>query len=350
MVGQRTKKLYTIDRFISEQQWMYPGATGEFTSLLHDLTFAIRIISSEVRRAGLNDILGMTANINVHGDVVRKIDEFANDVIYRAMDHSGHLCAMISEESEEVIKIPKEFKKGKYILAFDPLDGSSNIDVNITIGSIFSLYMRNDPDPNEEPIAGDLLQPGNRLKAAIYVLYGSSTILAFTTGNGVNIFTFDPHIGEFLLTSERLKMPSFGWYYSCNEAYSKRWDKNIRQYLDYLKMSSLYRTEPYKMRYTATSVADIHRTLHYGGIYLYPSEKNLPEGKIRLLYEANPLSFIVEQAGGRATNGYRRILDIEPTSIHQTTPIIIGSKNNVLEAEKFIKGRHTYQKNRNRIS
>lgn len=339
----KTSKLITIDRYISSSQFAHPGATGEFTSLLHELTFAMRIIASEVRRAGLNDILGLTDDTNVHGELVRRIDKYANEVIIRTMDHSELLCGMISEESEEIIQIPPSFKKGKYILAFDPLDGSSNLDVNVTIGTIFSLHQRLDATSTNEASPEDVLQEGYKQKAAGYILYGSSTMLVITTGNGVDVFTYDPTIGEFLLTHENLIMPEQGSLYSCNEGNSLKWDKNIRQYLEYLKTPSEDGVRPYKMRYIATAVADIHRALHYGGIYFYPAEHDKPESKLRLLYEVAPLSMIIEQAGGRSTTGFKRILDIKPTSIHQTVPLYCGSKYDVLEAEAFLRGEHPYQ-------
>jgi fructose-1,6-bisphosphatase I len=330
-----TSKLITIDRHIALEQEKYPEATGEFTSLLHDLTFAIRIIAREVRSAGINDILGLTDSTNIHGEKVRKIDEYANEVINRTMDHSGHLCCMISEESEEIIQIPSIFKKGKYILAFDPLDGSSNIDVNGTIGTIFSLYKRISPS-NEKLNSEDVLQPGFKQAAAGYVLYGSSTLFVYTTGNGVNVFTYDPSLGEFLLTFENIKMPKYGTYYSCNEGNSLKWEKNIQNYLNYLKTPSKDKKRPFTMRYYATIVADIHRMLHYGGVYLYPAESGRPGGKIRLLYEANPLAMIVEHAGGKAITGKKRILDVQPESIHQTVPVFFGSEENIKELEGFL--------------
>lgn len=331
-------KLVTVDRHIVEEEEMHPEATGAFTSLLHDLTFAMRIIAREVRSAGLNDILGITEDINVHGEKVRKLDKYANEVIFRALDHSGHLCAMVSEEAEDIIYIPKKFKKGNYVLVFDPLDGSTNIDVNITIGTIFSIYRRLKPNSGEDGTLEDVLQPGNRQVAAGYVLYGSSTILVYTTGNGVNIFTYDPSIGEFLLTYEKIKMPYRGIYYSCNEGNYNRWDARVKRYVDYLKTPSSDGTRPYSLRYIAAAVADIHRTLHYGGIYMYPADSLMPEGKIRLVYEANALAYIIEQAGGIATNGEMRLLDIKPKSIHQRIPFFVGSPYDMLELDAFLKG------------
>ena len=339
-----TTKLITIDRYFAEEEDLHPHATGEFTSLMHDLILAIRIIAIEVRRAGINDIMGITDFVNINGDKVRKLDDYANDVIYRSMSRCGKVCAMVSEEFGDVIKIPKGNKKGKYILAYDPIDGSTNIDVGISIGTTFSLYKRLDPFSTEEPTIDDILQPGYKQEAAGYVLYGSSTILVYTTGNGVNVFTYDPTIGEFILTFEKLKIPNRGNLYSCNESNYFTWDERIRQYVDYLKKPGNNGKESYTLRYVATAVADIHRALHYGGIYMYPSSSTQPDGKIRLLYEANPLAMIIEQAGGRATTGTQRILDVQPYSIHQPVPFFVGSEEDVLDAEMFLRGEHPAQK------
>ncbi len=329
-----TSRLITIDRHITEEEDRHPEATGAFTSILHDLTFAFRLIAREVRRAGLSDILGLTSNYNIHGEQVRKIDEYANEAIYRSMYRNHQIAAMVSEESDEMLEIPKEFKRGKYILAFDPLDGSTNIDVNGVLGTIFSLMRRNGSDDTEDCTKEDVLQAGSQQVAAGYIIYGSSTVLAYTTGSGVNIFTYDPSIGEFLLIDSGHKMPDFGKQYSCNEAYSKRWEIWVQKYIDSIKSDEDGDTG-YKSRYYATAVADIHRLLYTGGIYLYPSEPNKPDGKIRLLYEAAPLSMIVEQAGGKAITGPKRILDIVPTDIHQTVPFFLGSRKNVEELEMF---------------
>jgi fructose-1,6-bisphosphatase I len=338
----KTSKLITIDRYFVLEENLHPKATGEFTNLMHDLMLAIRIIAMEVRRAGINDIMGITGSVNFNGDKVRKIDEYANEVIYLSMLRSGSLCAIISEENDDMIIIPKENKRGKYILAYDPIDGSTNIDVGITIGTTFSLYKRPEPDSKEEVTLEEVLQPGYRQEAAGYVLYGSSTILVYTTGNGVNVFTYDPTIGEFLLTFEKLKIPKQGKFYSCNESYYFQWDKSVQQYIDYLKKPDEEKKHPYTMRYVASAVADIYRTLHNGGIYMYPASTKYPKGKIRLLYEANPLAMIIEQAGGRASTGTGRILDLMPQSIHETTPFFVGSEKDVMELESFIIGERPY--------
>jgi fructose-1,6-bisphosphatase I len=341
-------KLVTIDRFFAEQEALYPEATGEFTNLLHDLILSIRILALEVRRAGINDILGLSGLKNSTGDSVRRLDEYANEVICRAMSPCGKLCVMVSEEADSIIPIPKRYTKGKYVLIFDPLDGSTNIDVGITIGTTFSLFKRLDTSHTDDGTVEDVLQPGYKQVAAGYVLYGSSTIFVLTTGTGVNVFTYDPTIGEFILTFEKLTIPKRGSQYSCNESYYFQWSPELRQYLDYLKKSYLKKKQPYVLRYVATAVADIHRLLHYGGIYMYPPTENNPNGKIRLLYEANPLAFIIEQAGGRATDGKQRLMDIVPKSIHQCTPFFVGSVEDVIEAETFMRREHEYQKELNK--
>lgn len=334
----RVSKVVTIERHIAEEEHLRPGATGEFSRLMRDLTLAIRIISRDVRRAGLNDILGMTETQNVHGEQVKKLDQIANDTIFRAMDHGGHLCVMASEEAEDPIPIPQEYPRGKYVLLFDPLDGSSNIDVNVTIGTIFSIYRRVTPDYLGDGTMEDILQPGMRQVAAGYVCYGSSTQLVYTTGNGVDVFTYDPTIGEFLLTEEKVQMPLRGKYYSVNEGNYFKWNENLRRYVDYLKTPTPDKKHPYSARYVGSAIADLHRTLIYGGIFMYPADASSPKGKLRLMYEANPLSMLIEQAGGRATDGERRILEIRPEKIHQRTPLYIGSRDDVLEAEAFLRG------------
>lgn len=336
-------KLVTIDRHISEEEGRHPQATGEFSSLMHDLTFAVRIVLREVRRAGLTDILGMTDYTNIHGEQVRKLDEYANEILIRQMEHGGHICVMASEEVNGLIHIPDKYRRGKYVLVFDPLDGSANIDVNITIGTIFSLYKRLNPASKEIGGLEDVLQPGYKQVAAGYALYGSSTLLVYTTGHGVNVFTYDPTLGEFLLTFENLKIPKRGNYFSCNIGNYYRWSDNFRQYIEHLKTPSEDGSRPYTLRYIGTGVADIHRTLHYGGIYLYPPDDVMPEGKFRLVYESNALAMIVEQAGGRATDGHRRILEIRPESVHQRVPLFIGSELDVLDAEAFYRGEHISQ-------
>ncbi len=331
-------KLITIERQIAEQEHQFTHATGEFSRLLRDLTLAVRVISREVRRAGLVDILGLAGTENVHGEAVKKLDEFSNDTIIRAMRYGGHLCAMASEESEGLIPIPSGAEKGSYVLLFDPLDGSSNIDVNVTIGTIFSVLRRVTPDDGGDGTMDDLLQPGYKQVAAGYALYGSSTLLVYTTGQGVDMFTYDHTIGEFLLSASRVVMPSKGRIYSINEGNSINWNEGTRRYVEYVKQQDAATERPYSLRYIGTAVADVHRTLIYGGCFLYPADRNSPNGKLRLMYEVNPLAMLVEQAGGLAIDGTRRVLDIEPASLHQRTPLICGSREDVLRAREFMIG------------
>lgn len=337
MTSLEKNELITIDRFITEEEDLHPFATGEFTRLLHDLNFAARLISREVRRAGLSGVLGFTDNFNVHGEKVRKLDEFANEAIIRTLERSGVVCVMASEEETDLVRVSDGLKSGKYVLVFDPLDGSTNIDVNITVGTIFSLYKKRDPSSLELGDEEDVLQPGYKQEAAGYVLYGSSTEFVYTTGHGVNIFTYDPTIGEFLLTKRNVKIPKKASHFSCNLGNYSLWSKGARKYIDYLQTPSEDGVRPYTLRYIASAVADVHRTLHYGGVYMYPADTKHPDGKLRLVYEANALAMIVERAGGRATDGKRRILDVKPHSVHQRTPLFIGSEGNVDEVESFLK-------------
>jgi len=331
------QRIITIERFIIEKEHEIPGATGEFSKLLTDLALAAKIVWREVSKAGLVDIIGSTGKVNISGDVVQKLDEFANEIFINVMQKGGHLCVMASEESKSLIEIPEELAKGKYVLVFDPLDGSSNIDVNVSIGSIFGIFRRK--TSSGKGTEQDVLQPGRNLVAAGYIVYGSSTIFVYTTGNGVHGFTLDPSIGEFLLSHENIRIPKKGDIYSVNEGYYERWDDNMKRFINYLKAEDKATGRPYKLRYVGTLVADFHRTLLYGGIFMYPGDKKNPEGKLRLLYEAAPLAYVVEKAGGRASDGFRNILDIEPTNLHQRTPLFIGSEEDVKLAEKFIQGR-----------
>lgn len=331
-------KLVTIERHITEQEGSHPEATGEFSRLMRDLTLAIRIITRDVRRAGLNDVLGITEDQNVHGERVKKLDTYANDVIFRAMDHGGHLCAMASEESEGIIRIPDNYKRGKYVLLFDPLDGSSNIDVNVSIGTIFSIYKRVGDDDGSHGTVADLLQAGAKQVAAGYALYGSSTVLVYTAGMGTDMFTYDPTIGEFLLSNEKIQIPHRGTQYSINEGNSAYWSAELRRYVEWLKTPSDDGRRPYGLRYIGTAVADVHRLLHYGGIFMYPSDSKSPNGKLRLMYEVNPLGMIIEQAGGKCSTGTGRVLDIVPTDIHERSPVYMGSTYDVEMLERFLRG------------
>lgn len=329
-------KVVTIQRHIVEQERLHPNATGDFTCLLWDLTIAAKTISREVNKAGLADILGITGENNIHGDVVKKLDVYANEKIYKSMNHGGHLCIMASEENEDIIPIPDEFPKGKYVLLFDPLDGSSNIDANVCVGTIFSIYRRK--TTGEESTIEDCLRKGTDQVAAGYIIYGSSTMMVYTTGQGVHGFTLDPSIGEFLLSHENIRIPSKGKIYSINEGNANTWDEGTKKYIAYLKENDPSTERPYSLRYIGSLVSDFHRNLLYGGIFLYPidyKDPKKPKAKLRLLYEAAPLAFIVEQAGGKASTGKERILNIQATELHQKVPLVIGSKEDVLTYEKF---------------
>ncbi len=342
MIGSQTPypaKLITLERHISEGERSHPGATGEFSGLLHGLSLAAKLVWREVTKAGLVNILGPTDRMNISGDVVKKLDEFADQTIYRAMDHLGHLCVMASEENEDLLQIPANYPAGKYVLLYDPLDGSGNIDANITIGTIFSIYRRvssSGPGTME-----DVLQPGHRQVAAGYILFGSSMMFMYSTGHGVHGFTLDPSVGEFLLSHEDLRMPARGTIYSTNEGNYGRWSPRMQRYIRYLKEEHPESGRPYSSRYVGTLVADVHRTLLYGGVYCYPGDSKNPNGKLRLMYENKPLGYIVEQAGGAASDGTQRVLDIQPTSLHQRSPLFIGSREEVRLVEDFLAGRRS---------
>jgi len=323
-------KITTVQQHILDQERLYPSATGDFTALLTSLTVAAKIISREVNKAGLAKIIGETGETNIQGEKVQKLDEFSQDTITRTMGHSGHVCVMASEESEDIIPIPDGGTHGKYVLMFDPLDGSSNIDVNASIGTIFSVH-RKISKGNGDGSLEDCLQKGTDQLAAGYFIYGSSTMMVYTTGQGVHGFTLDPSLGEFLLSHENIRTAPRGKIYSINEGNASQWDTGTRKYIDHVKSVDKADGRPYSLRYIGSLVADFHRNLLKGGIFLYPG----PKGKLRLLYEAAPLAMIVEQAGGAATTGDKRILDIEPTSLHQRVPLIIGSEKDVVQYQDF---------------
>jgi fructose-1,6-bisphosphatase I len=327
-------KVITIERHIIEGERAHPGATGNFSGLLRDLTLAFKVIWREVSKAGLVNILGSVGRENIHGDQVKKLDVFADETIYKAMDHGGHLCVMASEENEDVLHIPEHYPTGKYVLIYDPLDGSSNIDANATIGTIISIYRR--VTPSGKGSMADCLQPGYKQVAAGYAIYGSSTMLVYTTGDGVHGFTLDPAIGEFLLSHENIRIPRRGKIYSVNEGNTHRWSEGMKRYINHLQEEDKETGRPYSSRYIGSLVGDIHRTLLYGGIFLYPADAKNPEGKLRLMYEGNPMAFLLEQAGGRASNGCQRILDIQPKTLHQRTPLFLGSEEDVITAEEFV--------------
>jgi len=328
-------KFMTLARFIIEQEKLHPEATGELSKLLHDLSLAAKVISLEVNKAGLADILGFTGDTNIQGEQVKKLDIFAHNMMFNAMDHGGHLCVMASEEEEDIIHIPSKFRLGKYVLLFDPLDGSSNIDANISIGTIFSIFKRITPDGTPGTLE-DCLQEGFKQVAAGYIVYGSSTIMVYTAGHGVHGFTLDPSFGEFLLSHENIKTPKRGRTYSINEGNYLYWHAGLKKYIKWLQEEDKATGRPYTSRYIGSMVADIHRNLLYGGIFMYPADSRNPNGKLRLMYECNPMSFIVEAAGGRASDGCKRILDIKPQNLHQRTPVFIGSEEDVKMVEEFI--------------
>ncbi len=331
------KRFMTLSRHIIEGEKMHPEATGELSALLTDLSLAAKVISLEVNKAGLVDILGFTGDENVHGERVKKLDMYAHDMMFHAMDHGGHLAVMASEEEEDIIHIPDHHQIGKYVLLFDPLDGSSNIDANISIGTIFSIYKRISPDGTPGTLE-DCLQPGYKQVAAGYVVYGSSTILVYTAGHGVYGFTLDPAFGEFLLSHDDIKIPSRGKIYSINEGNYKYWHPGLKKYIKKLQADEDPEEKPYSARYIGSMVADIHRNMLYGGIFMYPADKRNPNGKLRLMYECNPMSFIIEAAGGRAIDGRGNdILNIQPESLHQRVPIYIGGKDDIDEIESFLK-------------
>ncbi|MDT8322464.1 MAG: class 1 fructose-bisphosphatase [Bacteroidota bacterium] len=334
--GDETR-LMTIQRFIAQEERMHPGATGEFSTLLRNLALAVKIVSREVRRAGLVDILGRAESTNPSGEDVKKLDVFANHMIINALESGGQLCVMASEENESIIPIPEEFPCGKYAMLFDPLDGSSNIEANVTIGTVFSIFRR--VSEGCRGTEADVVQPGLKQIAAGYVMYGSSTILVFTTGNRVQGFTLDPTIGSFLLSHPDMTIPSRGSIYSVNEGNRLQWDEGFLRYIAYLQSHDTTLGKPYRARYVGSMIADVHRTLLYGGIFAYPADSTNGHGKLRLMYEANPMAFIIEQAGGRATDGTRRLLEIVPTDVHQRVPVFLGSTEDVREAEDFIAGR-----------
>jgi fructose-1,6-bisphosphatase I len=333
MVDRKDNRVITLEEYIIQAQNKFPGATGELSQLLRDIGLAAKIISREVNKAGITNILGEEGSTNVHGESVKKLDLFADKQLISALNRSEITCMVISEENDGIVELDNE--GGKYIVYLDPLDGSSNIDVNVSIGSIFSIYMRTDVS-SDKLTEDDALQPGVKQVAAGYVLYGSSTLMAYTTGVGVSLFTLDPSIGEFILCDDNISIPDKGKIYSVNEGSYHSWEEGLKQYVKYCQVEDSQTDRPYKARYIGSMVADVHRTLITGGIFIYPNSSQYPNGKLRLMYECNPLSFLVEQAGGMAIDGKGRILEIEPESIHQRTPIFIGSKQNVLKAKEFL--------------
>ncbi len=323
----------TVTEHLLLHQTQSPAATGHFTRLLYDLILSAKIISRSLNSAGLLDVLGATGAINVQGERVQKLDELANDTIIHRMERTGVLCGMASEENADVIRIPDRYEHGEYLLVFDPLDGSSNIDANINVGTIFSIFRR-EHNSHEDLLTKDFLRPGYEQLAAGYFIYGSSTMMVYTTGSGVHGFTLDPTVGEFLLSHPDIRIPEMGKVYSVNEANAMYWDEATKEAVEYFKGRDNKRGKPYSQRYVGSLVADFHRTLLYGGIFMYPlhyKNPDKPEGKLRLLCEASPLALVAEQAGGMAIDGTNRILDIVPTELHQRVPLFIGSSGDVSE-------------------
>lgn len=327
----------TVHRHIVDSQRLHPEATGDLSGLLNELIVAGKTISAEVNMAGLADILGMSGKTNIQGEEVQKLDEFANLTIIKRMARSGYLCVMTSEEVDDIIPVEEGYE-GKYTLAFDPLDGSSNIDVNVSIGTIFSVHRRLSKEGQGD--INDLLQAGNKQVAAGYILYGSSTMLVFTTGQGVHGFTLDPSVGEFYLSHADIRTAERAKYISVNTCNQPFWKKNVKEYFEMISRPDKTKGRPYSSRHIGSLVADFHRNLITGGIFAYPRDSkdpSKPYGKLRLLYEAAPLAMLIEQAGGRAiTDDGRNIMDIEPEELHQRAPLIIGSKLDVDEAEEFL--------------
>jgi fructose-1,6-bisphosphatase I len=330
-------KLTTLNEFIMKKQSDFPGASGELSRLLNDIAVASKIVTRDVRRAGLVDnILGAQGEVNVQGEQQQKLDVVADNQFIKMFQLGGEVCGIASEENDTYVAFQSETSKnGKYVVLFDPLDGSSNIDVNVSIGTIFSIYHRVSPIGTEATLE-DMLQPGDKQVAAGYVLYGSSTMLVYTTGNGVNGFTLDPTIGEFCLSHPNMKTPETGRIYSMNEGNIAVCHPGYRKYVEYCQGSEKETGRPYSGRYIGSLVADFHRNLIKGGIYFYPTTPAAPKGRLRLLYECNPLAFIVEQAGGLATDGTQRILEIKPTELHQRCGFIIGSKQMVEKLQECL--------------
>lgn len=330
-------KIVTIERYLQEQQKEFPEATGVLTNLLYDMALSAKIIASHTTRAGLAEILGSTGRENIQGEVVQKLDEFAELTIYRLHDHTGRLAVMASEEEEEIIPIPAPYGTGKYVLIYDPLDGSSNIDCNVSVGTIFAIHRRlSEEGPGT---LADCLQKGRNLVAAGYIIYGTSTMLVYSTGQGVHGFTLDPRVGEFLLSHPNIRIPSKPRYYSVNQGYQPRWSPGVQRYTAWLTGDNEHKMA-LSLRYIGSLVADFHRNLLTGGVFYYPAEtggSGKPQGKLRLLYEAAPLGFLAEQAGGYASDGAQPILDIQPIGLHQRVPLFIGSKDLVEKAEQFLR-------------
>jgi fructose-1,6-bisphosphatase I len=327
-------KPLTLIQFIQAEQEKYPEASGEFSDLLSTIAQTAKIISKEINRAGLADILGKTGKTTHQGEEEKRLDTFADDAFTKALQESKDTCILASEEIVDPIPIPDDLPKGDYAVAFDPLDGSSNIDANVSVGTIFSIHQKiSEGTTGSEK---DLLQKGSNQKAAGYVIYGSSTMFVYSTGQGVHGFTFDPEEDDFFLSHPGIVIPKQVDVYSCNESYYHDWEKGMQNYSDWVKESNEADGRPYRARYIGSMVADVHRNLLYGGVFCYPGTKEKPQGKLRLLYEASPFAYIIAQAGGYASNGNENILEIEPNDLHQRVPLFIGNKEEVKRIEKFL--------------
>ncbi len=327
-------RVITIERHILDQQRKHPEATGVLTSILYDLALAGKLIARETTRAALADILGLTGGFNVQGEEIAKLDQYANAAIVRLNEFTGRLAVMGSEEIADIIPIPEKYPCGRYVMLFDPLDGSSNIDYSVSIGTIFSIMRRKSPDGTPGTVE-DCLQSGRNIVAAGYILYGPSTMMVYSVGNGVQGFTLDHTVGEFLLTHPDIRIPGRPKFYSVNQGYERYWAREIQEYTNYLQ------TQRFSLRYIGSLVADFHRNLLGGGIFYYPADTRdpkRPHGKLRLLYECAPLAFLAEQAGGTASDGNQPILDIEPDDLHQRVPFFVGNRDLVELAEAFIRG------------
>jgi fructose-1,6-bisphosphatase I len=336
MTTPKQNTVISLGEFIIERQEDFKYAKGELSRLLSSIGLAARIVNREVNKAGLMDILGDAGETNVQGEVQKKLDVYANEQFIRALRDRGEVCGVASEEDEGVIQFGDGYAShGKYVVAIDPLDGSSNIDVNVSIGTIFSIYRRISTDG--PATMEDFMQKGTEQVAAGYIIYGSSTMLVYTTGCGVNGFTLDPSIGAFLLSHPNMQVPKDGTIYSINEGNYVKFPDGVKKYIKYCQEEDAATKRPYSSRYIGSAVADLHRNLLKGGIFIYPNTESAPKGKLRLLYECNPFAFILEQAGGMATDGFGRIMEIQPTSLHQRTPLFIGSENMVNKAMALMK-------------
>ena len=331
------ERIVTIERHIIETQREFPLATGVLSSLLYDIALSAKIIARETTRAGLVNILGSAGRTNIQGEDQQKLDVFAHLTIFRMNDHTGRLCLMASEEHEDIIPIPDRYPRGKYVLVFDPLDGSSNADVNASIATIFAIHRKIIPGDHGQ--LEDVLQPGRDIVAAGYIVYGPSTMLVYSTGHGVHGFTLDPSVGEFLLSHPDIRLPDSAKYYSCNQGHEKFWPPGVRRFVEWLQAKDDPARKPIDARYSGALVADVHRILLQGGIFFYPGDLRdpaKPYGKLRLIYECAPLAFLVAQAGGYASDGLGSVLDLAPYALHQRIPFFIGDRALVEQAERFI--------------